>query len=567
MPFKGADDVMRMVQVIDLVDGAGWYDMKQERANPPGGVDMHWSRLPDVPLAAALVISERLNDRETALILAARLMPPLFGSLFFLAFVWAAVPLCGTKRILHAGLVGMCLTVPLSQFSAGRIDHHGWQLLLAMTALGAVARAISCRGASVTALAGGVSGALGLWVGAEAIPWLGLVTAGLTLGWIRHGEPIGRSLLLFGLSLFGAVAALFPLALVPADWRFPACDAFSTVSLGIALVVCLFGIAARGADCCALGADWRPRLAVAAGSAVAGLATLRLLFPECAGGPFAQVSPEVFFWMDKVKESQPMSAVSSSNPSLAATVLVLPVSGLAVAVWRAVTTAGRHRTLWLFLGVAIAGAMGLQFWQVRGSFLANAFAGLPLAWLAGVVGQRAEPRSKLVVRLLLRAAPAAFVGLSPVLAGVSAAVLFGEGQHAETDGCDVGTAAQALNAPSLAKNGPLLIAAPIQLGPPILLVTPHQVLAAPYHRNTEGLRDIRRLLYSDEKSALEVVRRRGVDLILVCESAPRVIPEAAAGSTLFYDRLLSGQTPDWLAPVPFDGEARLYLVKHPVAQP
>src|SRR5689334_7529729 len=46
------DDNMRIMQVRALLDGQGWYDLRQYRLNPPFGADIHWSRLVDLPIAA-----------------------------------------------------------------------------------------------------------------------------------------------------------------------------------------------------------------------------------------------------------------------------------------------------------------------------------------------------------------------------------------------------------------------------------------------------------------------------------------------------------------------------------
>ena len=40
-----------MMQVRALLDGQGWYDLRQYRLNPPAGADIHWSRLVDLPIA------------------------------------------------------------------------------------------------------------------------------------------------------------------------------------------------------------------------------------------------------------------------------------------------------------------------------------------------------------------------------------------------------------------------------------------------------------------------------------------------------------------------------------
>src|ERR1700712_3579956 len=50
------DDNMRMAQVRALLEGQGWYDLRQYKLNPPIGFDIHWSRLVDLPIAAIELI-------------------------------------------------------------------------------------------------------------------------------------------------------------------------------------------------------------------------------------------------------------------------------------------------------------------------------------------------------------------------------------------------------------------------------------------------------------------------------------------------------------------------------
>ena len=50
------DDNMRLAQVRALLHGQGWYDLRQYKLNPPGGFDIHWSRIVDLPIAALILI-------------------------------------------------------------------------------------------------------------------------------------------------------------------------------------------------------------------------------------------------------------------------------------------------------------------------------------------------------------------------------------------------------------------------------------------------------------------------------------------------------------------------------
>jgi hypothetical protein len=50
------DDNMRLAQVRALLNGQGWYDLRQYRLSPPAGFDIHWSRIVDLPIAALILL-------------------------------------------------------------------------------------------------------------------------------------------------------------------------------------------------------------------------------------------------------------------------------------------------------------------------------------------------------------------------------------------------------------------------------------------------------------------------------------------------------------------------------
>jgi len=47
---KDIDDVIRLVQIKDYLAGQSWFDTDQYRMGLTGGTDMHWSRIPDIPV-------------------------------------------------------------------------------------------------------------------------------------------------------------------------------------------------------------------------------------------------------------------------------------------------------------------------------------------------------------------------------------------------------------------------------------------------------------------------------------------------------------------------------------
>ena len=49
-------------QVRDWMAGQSWFDVVQHRLNPPLGVDMHWSRLVDAPIAAIMSVAQESSS-------------------------------------------------------------------------------------------------------------------------------------------------------------------------------------------------------------------------------------------------------------------------------------------------------------------------------------------------------------------------------------------------------------------------------------------------------------------------------------------------------------------------
>ena len=50
------DDNMRMSQVRALLNGQSWFDLRQHKMNWPAGLNIHWSRLVDLPIAGLILL-------------------------------------------------------------------------------------------------------------------------------------------------------------------------------------------------------------------------------------------------------------------------------------------------------------------------------------------------------------------------------------------------------------------------------------------------------------------------------------------------------------------------------
>ena len=100
---------------------------------------------------------------------------------------------------------------------------------------------------------------------------------------------------------------------------------------------------------------------------------------------------------------------------------------------------------------------------------------------------------------------------------------------------------------------PLIIVAHQDFGPELLYWTPHAVVATPYHRNVQAVRDVHRILGSaDEDESHVLLDRRQADLVLLCPAARGGYfgRRDVSGMPTLYARLFDGTGPGWLRPLP-----------------
>ena len=567
--LQGPDDFMRMVQVIDWLDGQDWSDLVQRRLNPPTGVALHWSRLADLPVAAVIWLTDPWVGRDRAVYLAVLLVPPLFGGLFIVLFLWATLPLVPDRSVRVPFMMIGTLVYPLFQFRPGRVDHHGLQLLLTVLAIGFLMRALE-SGRARSAVGLGIAGGTSLALGLETLPFLGAVTVILSLVWTVHGGQSATSLAVFGLAATGTVLTLIPVTLPQTEWTAIVCDRMSPAHGALTAVV----LAAGG--CAFILERWQAtpvapaRLAAVGGVGLTGLVLTAVTFPHCLGDPYATLPGEVRYWLDAVSEAQSLLALFHDNPGFGVSIILLPLAALVVLTAQGRQSADRTEPRWIALLVLVLSSVILVAWQVRGVSYVGLFAVLALMPMAAVFDERADRvETTNLKRLLVRLGLRFCIPLSCIAAVFLPQLLWqrpaSSPANAHASECAasvpaVRSAVAALNNVAGLGAETRTIAAPIDMGPPILFLTRHRVLAAPYHRNTQGFIDNRRIFAGTEDEALATVRARAVDAILFCRKFVSVTTYADQPAFL-NEHLGAGRPPAWLVPVTGSEDIGLYQVR------
>jgi hypothetical protein len=559
MRLADADDALRLVQVRALLAGQGWFDLHAYRIDPPIGVVMHWSRLVDLPLAGAIallrpVIGQVAAERATAA--SVPLVTLLVAQVCLGRIVWRQL---GRDFVLIATVTMALLLPAMAQFAPLRIDHHGWQIVAVAAALNGLVSGDARRGGWTA----GIALAFGLSISLELLPFAALIGAVFALRGVI--DPAQRHWLIdyLGVLTVGS-GALFLLTRGVGDLG-AYCDAMSPAYL-----------AGLGVVTAAVAAGWTGpartrawRIGALIGAGVLGVATMLWLAPACSNGPFARLDPLVRdFWYDNVTEGLP---IWHQGVAVAVQMLLPPLLGWQAAVRLARTTGS---AFWRDYAVVLGGAIVIGVVVSRFSAVAAAIAVVPLAWQ-------------------LRAAAAAIVAASWWPRRLGLAVLVGAGllPGVVLDGAATSWARLAPGAaPALRRDPPIAeacglpkslaalrrvpagtILAPLDIGPHLLMGTPHRVVATGHHRAVAAMHDVISAFLGSPEQAHHIARQHGADYVLLCTDLTEVGMYRYRAQNGFAAQLLSDQPApnqeltrqriDWLAPVDLGpGPVRLWRV-------
>lgn len=549
MRFGDPDDALRLLQVRDLLAGQSWFDVHQYRIAAPEGVAMHWSRLVDIPIAGMILLLRPMlgtSGAEFVTVIAVPLLTLLCAMLLLgrLAARWF-----NDEVVALSGLmIGLSPPV-LCQFTPLRIDHHGWQIVLALVALsglhardalkgGAVVGvalaallAISIEGLPLTALFLGVCALRGLRAPATRFDWLHAATLGLALG-----------------------SAVFFLGTRGTYDLTTHCDAISPVHLA------LFAWVAAGAAALRFATP-RTLAGQLGGLAVMGAGAAAILFgvaPECRGGAFVMLDPLVKrYWYDAIAEGMPFWHAPAP---LAAAIVAGPLIGLygTFRLWRLAKDAPTQ-LLWLDHMLLLAGAWLIGIAVARASATALVFAAVPsaaliLGWVYHLRSVAILPRLggyALVISLLAPGLPVVLTmnavnaattrtissGKAPSIAGIKPGTI---GMSA----CRYDIAGRALD-----KLPATDIFAPLDIGPDLIVRSHHRVVATGHHRGAAGIHDVIEAFMAPEAEAHALVRKRHTTLIAVCPDIYEPSVYAARAPQGLMAALLKDRPPSWLQPV------------------
>lgn len=546
------DDNMRMMQVRAWLDGQPWFDLRQYRLAPPTGANIHWSRLPDLPIAMILLLLKPLFGIAIAERAAAAAAPliPLLIAIFGVAITarWLIAPL---SFALAAALLVSAQSA-MGMFAPLRIDHHGWQLAALSFVLAGLVDPDRRRGG----LTVGAASAISLIIGLEMMLYLALAGAVIALRWIWSREEATR-LQPYGIVLAGG-SALGYLLFASYDNARAVCDALSPVWVST--------MALGGGMLTALGwirSDKRLLRLAVAGVAGAILAVFFILaWPQCLGRPEG-VSPELQrMWLDNIREAKPIYA---QDWKLAAAILSVPVIslfGTLAALWN-----NRHTpdafAAWAGAATLSFAAFALLILQTRAGPGAQLLAIPGCAYLAWLILPRIRANANMLIRTfgtvaVFLLASGLFIPFAAKLIPEKTETSSGKAVRRAGAACSTIPAMKPLD-----KFPRSTVMTMNDLGPRLITLTHHNAISGPYHRNGEAILDLHHAFGGTPETAYAVAKKYRAGLLLICPGFAESTVYKARSAKGFYAQLENGTRFDWLEPVemPKGSPFRLWRIR------
>jgi len=535
---QDSDDIMRYIQVRDWLNGQSWFDTDQYRLGLASGTDMHWSRLPDIPIAFLTLFFDLFMSQDKALHLAAAIWPPILGVVFLaildLGAKYIASPALVKPTRITALSLGLVYIALIGRFKPGSLDHHNLQIVLI---LGSVVWLIKHQSFKHGIISGVCSG-LAIAIGPEIYPFIGLIGLFVACDWAwfgddRRGRPGG-----FGLGFAISLAVLFVLTVRPSDWLRVYCDQLSSATVIIAMM------GGMGLFLSAKLFSSKPKLVRLGSLLIIGISCLlflKLFASECLGNPLNDL-PETMhiYWLDNVTEAKPLLDNKSEillNVPFRIGTAVIAFLVLLCYVFR--QRFESYRTLFIILLIV---SVFLTFYQVRFYIFAQLMAILPLSYWIVDSYQKGKLKKNNIAYL-----GAIFLSL-PMLLALPGFLTIPDENNTTQNVPEINCLPDDLIA-HLNQFSDQVIFAQSNSGPILLKLTDHRVLNANYHRNVDGIETVIKTNSSSVDDAKRLITQNKVAFVLTCEKANLIKLYQRDFPDGFAVKLSNNDPPDWLSEI------------------
>ena len=558
------DCYMHLVRVTDLYNTGHWYGPVLLKSNAPYGQSMHWTRPFDILLLLGVVPLTVVTDFESALFWWGVIISPILMIATIIALQWSTRPILSKDGPFLVGFIFVFQIIIFAYFQPGRPDHHSLLIFVFVLSIGLILRMILRPFNVFLCYIAGAIGALSIWISVESMLSICIIIAALGFLWILKNGDFVRKNLHYSLALFVFTAFSMVLERPWYDLTTQQFDRLSIVHLSILGFIAIFWIISSIFDRYeGLFHRASHRFSfILAGAAAIALMTL-LCFPKFYKGPFADVNPRIIpIWLNRVNEVQPL--FSKSDPLTIPIQLIISVVLCFFFLFYLILSKRRNenRYGWIFILLAAVVFILISLYQVRWLVYAQILLIIPMTALMVLLRQRGPKTGFL--KTLKNVSIVIVFSLGFLLLGLFADVIIKKGDLEKSrQKVSLIQICKYLDEAEKWQQRRFRVLTYIDFGAEILYRTRHEVIGTPYHRNSPGILDTYDIITADtDEKALKIIRKRGVDLILIRPKySESVIYSKPEQTSTFSQRLREDMIPNWLRKIelPSDLSSSFFL--------
>lgn len=535
------DDYMRYHQFTSWIQDGNWYLRPVENFNPEDGELIHWSRLPDIPLAAITVITNPWLGPQMSESLAITIVPFFYLIAFLLAIGFFTYRLGGIEAAKIA--IFMAVSSPLIiKFLPGSIDHHNIQLSLLAWIIALVPLNRTQSRQLITGWGQGLLIALSFWVGMENLPIIALMLFVITvvgymysIRFIEYAKHVCLSAAFFVtlcIIINRPINEFFSI-------RYDAISFPYLLTLGAGYLFCKLSLISFHFRSLRLFAPSTRYLIIT----IISLLPVLLLFPTLILGVYHNY-PELLkdYWLSHVIEAKPLIHVIAEDGFFNERNYLLLIVPALLSI-RILPKKNSKRILYVVLIISLLLPI---FWQLRTIF-ASILIAIPLQaiFCDKLMHRCSNPMLRILI--LLFCFPITAILITKTLPNYINSFSVKTLQTPEQKKSDNGN----LYKVEVLINNQIensLVLAPIEFGAPVLALTNNKIISAPYHRNIKGNSIAIELFSStDLKFIKNIIQNKGVDFVMVGEDGSSNLISQKSNEHSFLNQLMNNKAPHWLS--------------------
>jgi hypothetical protein len=547
-----ADCYTRLNRVVQLHETGKWYDTVLAKSNAPYGEHLHWTRPLDLLLLTGALIATPWAGFKDSLFWWGVLISPFLLIASLIIIPWAFRPVLNDydsnlMRLLLIPQLGI-----ISYYSVARPDHNSLLGFTFIITTGLILRLIHGSFNKTICYIAGMMSAFSLWLHVESMlpVFWGLLLLGVF--WISEDEDFDKKNMHYSTALFVFIGVVLILERPWSDLTSIEYDKISVVHLFVFGLISLFWIAVsylRRHTLFFQKVQTR-RFAIASLGAAITSFCVWLIFPDFYRGGYANVDPRILsLYLNRVDEVQ--SPLNRNYIIPLIQLLGSAVIGIFYIVFVLRKEPDNKSKGWIFIlsGILLFSSAGIL--SRRLLLYGNIITVIPLAALLGSTVRWEKNYAKSLFRFFIIPFTIISFCIGFLLLGYICDKIIAKDNKPEQEKVVIPLSALcdelhfAIDEGNARKHR---ILAFDFYGPEIMYRTGYEVIATPFHRNTQGILDAHGIMTatSDEK-AHALIRQRGIDMILVLnDPGERRYYSSAPPGSIFYDHLKEGNYPYWI---------------------